>query len=199
MTSKYTLEEVAEHNKPDDCWVIINDRVLDVTKFLEDHPGGDEKILEHAGGDATEDFEYTGHTDEAKDKFDGFQVGVVKKESSERSISTKKEYTWDEVKEHTSKESCWFVMNGKVYDCTKFLDEHPGGDSYLIEVAGTEATDEFDDIGHSDEAQGMLSAYEIGTIQGGASPKRQSKKSDSLLPVVVLIVLAAILYALLWN
>ena len=32
-----------------------------------------------------------------------------------------------------------------------------------------------------------------------ASPKRQSKKSDSLLPVVVLIVLAAILYALLWN
>ena len=51
MTSKYTLEEVAEHNKPDDCWVIINDRVLDVTKFLEDHPGGDEKILEHAGFD----------------------------------------------------------------------------------------------------------------------------------------------------
>jgi succinate dehydrogenase/fumarate reductase flavoprotein subunit len=29
---EYTLEEIAKHNKEDDCWVILEDNVLDVTK-----------------------------------------------------------------------------------------------------------------------------------------------------------------------
>ena len=29
---EFTKEEVAKHNKPDDCWVIIDGQVLDVTK-----------------------------------------------------------------------------------------------------------------------------------------------------------------------
>ena len=37
---EYTADEVAQHNKESDCWVIVNDEVLDVTKFLPDHPGG---------------------------------------------------------------------------------------------------------------------------------------------------------------
>ncbi|KAI1311609.1 hypothetical protein EDD11_003349 [Mortierella claussenii] len=48
--------EVAKHNKPDDCWVIVNGQVLDVTKFLPDHPGGKKAILIFAGRDATEEF-----------------------------------------------------------------------------------------------------------------------------------------------
>ncbi|KAG9103070.1 hypothetical protein FRC06_000309 [Ceratobasidium sp. 370] len=52
----YTIEEVAKHNKKDDCWVIIDGQVLDVTKFLPDHPGGEKAILLYAGRDATEEF-----------------------------------------------------------------------------------------------------------------------------------------------
>ncbi|GAA5978153.1 hypothetical protein JCM21900_004312, partial [Sporobolomyces salmonicolor] len=37
---EYSLEEVKQHNSKDDCWVVVNGRVLDVTKFLPDHPGG---------------------------------------------------------------------------------------------------------------------------------------------------------------
>jgi len=37
---EYTLNDVAEHNKEDDVWVVVEGRVLDVTKFLPDHPGG---------------------------------------------------------------------------------------------------------------------------------------------------------------
>ncbi|CAD7965251.1 unnamed protein product [Amoebophrya sp. A120] len=54
--SKLTLEEVAKHTTKDDCWVVVNGQVLDVTKFLPDHPGGALAILTFAGKDATEEF-----------------------------------------------------------------------------------------------------------------------------------------------
>jgi len=52
----FTKEEVAKHNSKSSCWVILNDRVLDVTSFLGDHPGGELAILTFAGKDATEEF-----------------------------------------------------------------------------------------------------------------------------------------------
>jgi len=53
---EYTFDDVAKHNKEDDCWVVVNGEVLDVTKFLPDHPGGKKAILLFAGKDATEEF-----------------------------------------------------------------------------------------------------------------------------------------------
>ncbi|KAH6693742.1 FMN-dependent dehydrogenase-domain-containing protein [Plectosphaerella plurivora] len=45
--------EVAEHDSPESCWVIIHGKVYDMTDFLPDHPGGEQSILKHAGKDAT--------------------------------------------------------------------------------------------------------------------------------------------------
>lgn len=53
---EFTAAEVAQHNKKDDVWVIVNGQVLDVTSFLPDHPGGEKAILLYAGRDATEEF-----------------------------------------------------------------------------------------------------------------------------------------------
>ncbi len=50
------MEEVAKHNKKDDIWVVVEGEVLDVTKFLPDHPGGEKAIILYAGRDATEEF-----------------------------------------------------------------------------------------------------------------------------------------------
>ena len=36
--------------------MIVDGQVLDVTKFLPDHPGGEKAILLYAGRDATEEF-----------------------------------------------------------------------------------------------------------------------------------------------
>ncbi|AEO55361.1 hypothetical protein MYCTH_2299107 [Thermothelomyces thermophilus ATCC 42464] len=49
--------EIAKHNKPDDCWVIVHGRAYDVTEFLPEHPGGTKIILKYAGKDATEEFD----------------------------------------------------------------------------------------------------------------------------------------------
>ncbi|KAF7784430.1 hypothetical protein Agabi119p4_595 [Agaricus bisporus var. burnettii] len=53
----WTLEQVAQHNSPDSCWVIIQNQVYDVTEFLPDHPGGAKIVLKYAGKDATAAYE----------------------------------------------------------------------------------------------------------------------------------------------
>ena len=50
-----SLGEIMKHNTENDCWVIIRDKVYDLTKFLPDHPGGKKAIMLFAGKDATEE------------------------------------------------------------------------------------------------------------------------------------------------
>lgn len=54
---EFTREEVAKHCKPDDCWCIVKNVVLNLTPFLSSHPGGAESILNFAGNDASESFD----------------------------------------------------------------------------------------------------------------------------------------------
>lgn len=48
------LREVQTHNNAESCYVTIDEKVYDVTEFLDDHPGGGELILEYAGKDIKE-------------------------------------------------------------------------------------------------------------------------------------------------
>merc|ERR1719386_214099 len=64
----FTKEDVAKHNSKSSCWVILHDRVLDVTSFLGDHPGGELAILTFAGKDATEEFDMI-HPPDVIDKY----------------------------------------------------------------------------------------------------------------------------------
>ena len=41
-----------------------------------------------------------------------------------------------QVEEHDNRESAWFVYENKVYDGTKFLNDHPGGPESILIVAG---------------------------------------------------------------
>lgn len=53
---KYTLEEVEAHNNINDCWLVINNNVYDITEFIPQHPGG-KRILSGCGKDATDYFQ----------------------------------------------------------------------------------------------------------------------------------------------
>ena len=56
-------------------------------------------------------------------------------------------------------------LNDRVYDVTKFLDDHPGGEIILIRNAGIDSTEEFEEIGHSSDARELLKEYLIGELQ----------------------------------
>lgn len=57
-SSSLTLstESVATHARPDDCWVIIDGSVYDVTLYLALHPGGNSRISQYCGADASQGF-----------------------------------------------------------------------------------------------------------------------------------------------
>lgn len=45
----YSSIEVAKHATREDAWLIVGGKVLDVSSWLDDHPGGDDILLDHAG------------------------------------------------------------------------------------------------------------------------------------------------------
>lgn len=51
---EFTMEEVAKHNKKDDLWIVVKGVVMDVTNWLDEHPGGAQALFSHMGRDATE-------------------------------------------------------------------------------------------------------------------------------------------------
>ncbi|KAA1470388.1 hypothetical protein DENSPDRAFT_836162 [Dentipellis sp. KUC8613] len=51
-----------------------------------------------------------------------------------------------EVAKHNTRDSCWIIVHGNVYDVTDFLDEHPGGSRIILKYAGKDATQEYDPI-----------------------------------------------------
>ena len=65
---------------------------------------------------------------------------------------------------HTAKDDVWMSINGKVYNVSKYLEDHPGGEEVLLDKAGMEATEDFEDVGHSQEARRTLAKYEVGEL-----------------------------------
>lgn len=73
---KYTLAEVAKHNKKTDAWIAINSKVADITKWIPLHPGGD-IIMKGVGRDATKLFTSIGHDEYAKKMLKKYQIGIL--------------------------------------------------------------------------------------------------------------------------
>ena len=44
--------------------------------------------------------------------------------------------TREELLQHATLDSLWVCIHKKVYDVTTFVEDHPGGDTYLLDAAG---------------------------------------------------------------
>lgn len=76
---KLTQEEVSLHTSAKDAWIIIDGKVLDVSEFLDHHPGGKEILLELCGGDGTKFFEEAQHSIDARFRLKSFVIGELEK------------------------------------------------------------------------------------------------------------------------
>ncbi|XP_072534806.1 cytochrome b5 [Salminus brasiliensis] len=104
----YRLSEVEERNSFKSTWIIINHKVYDVTKFLEEHPGGEEVLREQAGGDATESFEDVGHSTDAREMASSMLIGELHPEDRHK-IAKPPESLVTTVYEPTSWWSNWLI------------------------------------------------------------------------------------------
>lgn len=78
MPKCYSVQDVAKHNIETDLWVIIDGDVYDVTKFINEHPGGRNPFIYLAGKDASETFhKISSHDDEVEILLEAMKVGVI--------------------------------------------------------------------------------------------------------------------------
>ncbi|XP_036060915.1 cytochrome b5 isoform X1 [Onychomys torridus] len=94
-----------------------------------------------------------------------------------------KYYTLEEIQKHKDSKSTWVILHHKVYDLTKFLEEHPGGEEVLREQAGGDATENFEDVGHSTDARELSKTYIIGELHPDDRSKI-AKPSETLITTV---------------
>ncbi|KAI4203354.1 MAG: hypothetical protein LQ350_001875 [Teloschistes chrysophthalmus] len=100
-------------------------------------------------------------------------------------MSETQELTFKDVASHNSKKDLYVVIHDKVYDATKFIDEHPGGEEVLLDVGGQDATEAFEDVGHSDEARTILDGLEKAALKrmpGDPAGYQESPKHFSSQP-----------------
>ncbi|KAL4313578.1 hypothetical protein GQ457_01G054810 [Hibiscus cannabinus] len=88
--------------------------------------------------------------------------------------SGEKVFVYEDVAKNKERDKCWLLISGKVYDVTQFLEDHPGGDEVLLASSGKDATGDFEDVGHSDDARNMMKKYYIGEVDSStvSAPKK---------------------------
>jgi cytochrome b involved in lipid metabolism len=76
------------------------------------------------------------------------------------------EVTLEEVATHNQAQDAWIVIDGVVYDVTRFLYEHPGGARPLMPWLGRDATQAFLRVGHSRAAEILMANFRVARLPG---------------------------------
>ncbi|KAI8641838.1 cytochrome b5-like heme/steroid binding domain-containing protein [Parasitella parasitica] len=89
-------------------------------------------------------------------------------------------HTYEEIAKHNIRTDLWMVIEGKVYDITKFVDEHPGGEEVLLDEGAKDATTAFEDVGHTDDARDLLVKYHIGEVDPTSKPIKVERPAETI-------------------
>ena len=112
-----------------------------------------------------------------------------------------KEISMEDIAKHNTEASPWLLIHGNVYDVAKYMDNHPGGPEILVENSGVDASEEYDDIGHSDDATGQMAEYCVGRLKGSKWNDVTAKKGGGggggmgfVVILAVIVVLVGVYY-----
>ncbi|KAF5939180.1 hypothetical protein HYC85_023439 [Camellia sinensis] len=171
LTKLYTMREASQHNTKDDCWVVIDGKIP-----LDDIGSSD------GGGEG----EVAPPVNRRKSSFwSVFRMQKSKECKEEREDGKSKiEIEAEENYAHqvmmmrsrsvcvpiASDSSTGNMRSSSVYDVSTYLDEHPGGDDVMVAATGKDATDEFEDAGHSKSARELMETFCIGELDPASPP-----------------------------
>lgn len=166
----YTLEDVGMHSSEEDCWVVFEEKVYDVTEYVANHDRFMD-IREWCGGDMTEDFKDKAgadrdHREGTYELLETYYIGdLVESSDTEEMLMT---YTLEEIATHNTQDDCWSVFEGDVYDITEYVADH---DRFMDirQWCGGDMTQDFKDKAgagrdHRDGSYELLASYKIGTV-----------------------------------
>lgn len=70
-----------------------------------------------------------------------------------------------DVKKHADAKSCWSVVNGNVYDLTKWVNRHPGGRARILSMCGKDGTSIYrGEHGKESRPADILAGYKLGKL-----------------------------------
>ncbi|KAJ0172460.1 hypothetical protein K1T71_011599 [Dendrolimus kikuchii] len=110
-TIRYTKAEVALQNGSNNngTWIVYKDSVYDVSRYIDEHPGGRDAILGEAGKDATKAFNEVGHSSDATTIMAKYKIGEIVEEEKVYDANGKKKKRVVEAQSNDSR-SCMSVV-----------------------------------------------------------------------------------------
>jgi len=111
MKTKFTASQVVSHRQKEDLYIVIHDKVYDVSKFIEQHPGGQAVLIDQGGFDATEAFEEVGHSDFALEILKTYQIGVLNRQPGDEKILHSTGTGYKNYTKDSSNSSQWTPLN----------------------------------------------------------------------------------------
>ena len=83
-------------------------------------------------------------------------------------VKVGKRFTLAEVARHATEDDCWMAINGKVYDLSAYLPEHPSRPDIILPWCGREASEAYrtkmKGRPHSGMADQLLETYDMGSL-----------------------------------
>eukprot|EP00462_Mataza_sp_D1_P027126 CAMPEP_0175176190 /NCGR_PEP_ID=MMETSP0087-20121206/33659_1 /TAXON_ID=136419 /ORGANISM="Unknown Unknown, Strain D1" /LENGTH=1777 /DNA_ID=CAMNT_0016467961 /DNA_START=123 /DNA_END=5458 /DNA_ORIENTATION=+ len=151
-----TGEEVATHNTPNDCWVVLDGIAFDLTEYAPEHPAGRQVVLFWCGKDASAVFNrQIAHT--TKPFIGGTIYKPQGKVNSTIPPSTANDTLItgaDVAKKNGLLGACWIVIDGYVYDFSQYLSPstfspnsmHPAGNVVVLHWCGKDGSAAFNKV-----------------------------------------------------
>jgi len=70
-----------------------------------------------------------------------------------------------QVAQHNNASSCWSAINGKVYDLTSWINQHPGGPEHILGICGSDGSAAFNtQHGGQERPESILEQFYIGEL-----------------------------------
>ncbi|KAI0089155.1 FMN-dependent dehydrogenase-domain-containing protein [Irpex rosettiformis] len=95
-----------------------------------------------------------------------------------RAKKAPKYITYKEVQKHNTRESCWVIISGQVYDATSVLRWHPAGPEVILKLAGQDATKQFVPIHPPNILSHLPPSAHLGPVDPTTLPKQSPEDTE---------------------